>query len=189
MGWFKKKPVKSPLEIATQTVLKTLQQGELHNKPLPFISYFNRQRNEGVVGLRDRWLITVAESEPGVIQLSMKDTRDRRDQKLTAYSRSDAELVASLAAWREPIRWWYNRLTLYRLQPGKTYRVIKTFTDHYGSVFEAGRELKFLGRSFVPYHGGHTLGFEPSPVYFQEDQQSDIIDDFDLYFEDVSSGQ
>ncbi|MBZ0277300.1 MAG: DUF3601 domain-containing protein, partial [Anaerolineae bacterium] len=76
----------------------------------------------------------------------------------------------------------------YRLQPGKTYRVIKTFTDHYGSVFEAGEEMKFMGRSFVPYHGGHTLGFEPSAVYFQEDQQSAIIYEFDLYFEEVSSG-
>ncbi|MBI5928127.1 MAG: DUF3601 domain-containing protein [Chloroflexi bacterium] len=186
-GWnrFRKKEIKWDLVSATELVLNILKQSEPAKTLFPLKASVSQSLHKGFVGVHDRWIITVVEIEPGVIRLTMNDIAERRDQQLTLEARSETELCANIETWRSQVNWWCGRLSVYRLQPQKTYRVIQTFTDYYGSVFEAGRELTFAGRNFLPYDGGHTLSFQPASIYLQEDAQSDILSNFDLYFEEV----
>ncbi len=183
--WFRKKQVKWGLESATELALSVLKQGEPANLFFPLKAYVSQSLHKGFVGVHDRWIITVIEVEPGVIQLSMNDIKERRDQQLSLVIRSEAELNTRMEAWRVQVDWWCGRLTVYRLQPQKTYRVIQTFTDYYGSVFEAGQTLTFVSQNFLPYHGGYTLSFQSASIYLQEDVQDDILSNFDLYLEEV----
>jgi hypothetical protein len=71
--------------------------------------------------------------------------------------------------------------TVYGMIPEREYRVIKSFTDHYGNEFKQGERLRFKQRHFLPYHGGHTIVFEGKTLYLQEDQNSEILDNFSEY--------
>jgi len=68
--------------------------------------------------------------------------------------------------------------TIYDMEPGVEYIVLQSFRDHYQQPFEAHQRLRFIGRAFLPYHGGHTLFFEGRAMYLQEEQNVDIIDNF-----------
>lgn len=65
--------------------------------------------------------------------------------------------------------------TLYDLVRDAEYIVREPFTDYHGQQFLPGELLRFRERHFLPYHGGHTLVFEPRAIYLQEDDQSDIL--------------
>ena len=71
--------------------------------------------------------------------------------------------------------------TVYGMLPDREYRIVKSFTDHYGNEFERGERLRFKQRHFLPYHGGHTIVFEGKTLYLQEDQNSEILDNFSEY--------
>lgn len=176
-----KKPTDWGLEAATTVAGDLLKQGA----PMPVLSNVSQSLHKGFVGVADRWVLTVVEVEPGVIELAMRDSGEHRAQRLTQVVRSEAELTACLETWRPKFYWWCERLTIYRLQPQKIYRVRRTFTDYYGHVFEAGQELTFVQRNFLPHDGGHTLTFQPSSVYLQEELQREILDHLDVYLEEI----
>lgn len=71
--------------------------------------------------------------------------------------------------------------TIYGLVAGRKYRVVRGFTDFYGTVFEENEVLVFRGRNFLPYHGGHTIIFDGKPLFLQEDQNRDILGNFSSY--------
>lgn len=175
------KPTAWGLEAATALAGDLLKPGA----PIPVLSNVSQTLHKGFVGVADRWVLTVVEIEPGVIELAMKDSGDQRAQRLTQVVRSEAELSACIETWRGKFYWWCERLSVYRLQPQKTYRVHQTFTDYYGHVFEAGQELTFVKRNFLPYDGGHTLTFQPAAVYLQEDLQAEILENLDLYLAEI----
>lgn len=168
------------LEAATALAGNLLKPGT----PVPVLSNVSQPLHKGFVGVYDRWVVTVIEIEPGVIELAMKDSGEHRAQQLTQVVRSEAELSACVETWRPKFYWWCERLTIYRLQPHKIYRVRCTFTDYYGHVFEAGQALTFVSRNFLPYDGGHTLTFQPASVYLQEELQAEILENLDVYLEE-----
>ncbi len=65
--------------------------------------------------------------------------------------------------------------TIYDLVPDVEYVVSESFTDYHGQQFVTGERLRFRERHFLPYHGGHTLVFEPRAIYLQEEDQSHIL--------------
>lgn len=67
------------------------------------------------------------------------------------------------------------------------YRVMRTFTDYYGTPFASGEQLRFLSHSVLPYHGGHTLVFEGRTLYLQEYENRDILDAFTRYLAPAAS--
>lgn len=75
--------------------------------------------------------------------------------------------------------------SVYDLVPGREYRVRTNFVDHYNTLFEAGDRLRFRQRHFLPYHGGHTLVFEPRSIYLQEEMNADILQNLTRYLEPV----
>lgn len=185
-NWFGKKRVKWGLDLATERVLQVLQPGEPADLMYPLRSNVSKGVGKGFVGVYDRHIIMLTEPEPGVIHLSMNDTGERRQQKLTLEARSEAELITRIEAWRTPVYWWARRLlSVHRLQPGRTYRILQPFTDFYGSEFAAGRELTFVGKNFSPYQGGYTLSFQETAIYLHEEAQSQILWDFDLHFAEL----
>ncbi len=77
--------------------------------------------------------------------------------------------------------------TIYDLVPGAVYQVQQEFTDHSGTLFQKGQQLCFKQRYFLPYHGGHTVVFVERPLYLQESENVEIIDNFSRYIRRVSS--
>jgi hypothetical protein len=75
--------------------------------------------------------------------------------------------------------------TVYGLIPDREYQVVQSFTDYYGNTFEQGQRLRFKQRHFQPYHGGHTIIFAERPLYLQEDQNRDILENFSEYIAQV----
>jgi hypothetical protein len=71
--------------------------------------------------------------------------------------------------------------TVYGLEPGRVYRVVRTFSDCYSNNFEQGRTLTFRQRNFVPYHGGHTVMFDEATIYLQETESAEILGNFSQY--------
>ena len=77
--------------------------------------------------------------------------------------------------------------TIYDLVPGAVYQVQQEFTDHYGNLFQQGERLCFRQRHFLPYHGGHTVVFDERPLYLQENENVEIIDNFSRYMRRISN--
>jgi hypothetical protein len=75
--------------------------------------------------------------------------------------------------------------TVYGLEPGCAYRVMKSFTDYYGNSFQRGELLHFKERHFLPYDGGHTIMFVERALYLQEDQNREILENFSEYITSV----
>ena len=75
------------------------------------------------------------------------------------------------------------KLSIYTLEQGVAHIVTKPFVDYYNNQFTEGEKLSFVGRNFLPYEGGHTAIFKERRLYLQEDQNRDIIDAFDSYFQ------
>jgi hypothetical protein len=72
-------------------------------------------------------------------------------------------------------------LTIYTLEEGVIYIVTKPFADYYQSQFALGTKLTYVGRAFLPYHGGHTLFFKEQNIYLQEDDDAAFIDSLHEY--------
>jgi hypothetical protein len=72
-------------------------------------------------------------------------------------------------------------LTIHTLEEGVVYVVTKPFTDYYRSDFTPGAKLTYVGRAYLPYHGGHTLFFKEQNIYFQEDTDEALLDSFHEY--------
>jgi hypothetical protein len=71
--------------------------------------------------------------------------------------------------------------TVYALVPGGEYRVRQSFVDFYGNQFRQGEALRFRERHFLPYHGGHTIIFDESSLYLQEEENAEILANFSHY--------
>ncbi len=74
-----------------------------------------------------------------------------------------------------------RQINFYRLVSGECYVIVKPFTDYYGNHFAAGEKLVFVQKHFLPYDGGHTLVFRERRMYLQEDEQGEIIENFNDY--------
>jgi hypothetical protein len=66
-------------------------------------------------------------------------------------------------------------LDIYTLEEGVIYTVTKPFTDYYQGYVALDTKLTYVGRAFLPYHGGHTLFFKEQNIYLQEDEDAGII--------------
>lgn len=64
---------------------------------------------------------------------------------------------------------------IWSLQPGVVYVVTKAFETSRGDRVAAGERLTFVGRNFVPYHGGHVLTFRERAIGFQEEDDAALI--------------
>lgn len=141
---------------------------------------------KATIGLYDRLILTIQEIQPNKFRFSMRDTGSNRKQELSAEVQTEAEMQNLLSSWIDKIEWWRSRLTSYRLQPNKQYQVLQDFKDYYGAAITTGKKLTFISKSFVPYHGGYTFQFAEMPIHLQEDDNADILSDFDLYIEEIS---
>lgn len=146
-------------------------------------------KEKGFLGVTDRWIVLFEETAPGVFRLSMNEPADRHGTRLAMEAKSEADLRRVIEAWRDKIEWWRGRLSVYRLLAGSRYRVCQSFTDFYGGHFDEDTVLTFVSRGFVPYTGGHTIGFQEATVYLQEEVNAAVLDEFDLYFEEIRPAQ
>jgi hypothetical protein len=71
--------------------------------------------------------------------------------------------------------------TVYGLVQGAEYQVMQNFTDYYKNEFHRGELLRFKERHFLPYHGGHTIIFEQRPLYLQDEENAQILENFSQY--------
>jgi hypothetical protein len=72
-------------------------------------------------------------------------------------------------------------LNIHGLEEGVIYTVAKPFTDYHQNNFARGDKLTYVGRAYLPYHGGHTLFFKEQNVYLQEDDDAALIGSFHEY--------
>lgn len=72
-------------------------------------------------------------------------------------------------------------LTIYTLEEGVVYTVTRPFTDYYQNNFAPDTRLTYVGRAFLPYHGGHTLFFKEQNIYLQEDDDAALINSLHEY--------
>ena len=72
-------------------------------------------------------------------------------------------------------------LSVFNLEPGVVYEVVKPFADYYRNQFSVGEKLTYVERNYVPYHGGHTVVFRERKLYLQDDENADLIDSLGEY--------
>jgi len=72
-------------------------------------------------------------------------------------------------------------LSIYTLEEGVNYTVTKPFTDYHEGHFAPDTKLTYLGRAYLPYHGGHTLFFKEHNIYLQEDDDAALINSLPEY--------
>jgi hypothetical protein len=151
----------------------------------PWITRGNRA--EAQVGSSDRWIVTLVAGDG--VELSARRPRERRDERLVQRLRTEADLDVLAPELGELMMWWADRLTVHWLMPGHVYCVGQGIADHCAQTFCAGESLRFIERHFVPYYGGHTIVFacpdgRERCMYLQEDDESDILDNLDVYLLD-----
>ena len=77
--------------------------------------------------------------------------------------------------------------TVYDLQPGVAYHVLRDFQDCYGAHVAAGTLLTFQKRDYLPYHGGHTVTFAERKLYFQDEDSANVLQDLWTYLEPIGN--
>lgn len=170
------------IESALKIAMKTLLAQTEPRTEYPFTSHSPTQAaTSGAIGVKDRWIVYFKSTETTAVQMSMRDAEAQRDQQLTAEVNAEAEVQKVITEWASKIDWWSKRLSVYRLKPNMHYRVLIPVQ----TGLTAGQEVEFLGMNFLPYHGGYTIGFSACTLNWQEDDQADLLDNFDLYFEPV----
>lgn len=74
---------------------------------------------------------------------------------------------------------------IHRLEKSVRYRVCRSFKDFYKNEFHPDEILTFVEYHFLPYHGGYTLVFEERNLYLQEDENADILNSLNTYFQQI----
>jgi hypothetical protein len=135
------------------------------------------------------WMATVGATRltgPGV-----SVTADRRGER-PMHMISDLKLVAAvgLGVAAFAVVLWLLTLTrpkpqtqpegpagFMHLVPGRTYRVLRPFTDFDGVIHPEGETWLFKGYDFLPYDDGLTLWIEPGSLRLQwrPEAQGEII--------------
>jgi len=132
------------------------------------------------IGVSDRHVITLT-PDGDAVRLTMRGTAVLRDTQFTVrLTTADPHALEGVFAMA---RWWAERLSVYRLERGKRYRIAHAFCDFNGAQQSAGDTLVFVSRGFVPYDGLNYLSFEERLIVLHDDDQGAILDDFDAYFE------
>jgi membrane protein implicated in regulation of membrane protease activity len=74
------------------------------------------------------------------------------------------------------------------LVPGRTYKVIRPFTDFDGLTHPEGETWRFKGYNFLPYDDGLTLIIEPGSLRLQwrPEAQGEIVNDLAAYVAEAS---
>jgi hypothetical protein len=73
-------------------------------------------------------------------------------------------------------------LTVWDFAPRLAVRVCQSFTDFDGQEIREGEMLHFLGRTYFPYDGGHTLTFAEKTI-----RLAGIVDEHDLIVENANN--
>ncbi len=190
----------SPMDLksVTQIALQTVQRHEYQPRPerdrtklmssliIAYRSNVHDMLKVGSIGVYDRWIVTLKEIPYNVFKVSMQDIEQHRNQELSREVRLKSELTDVIEMWYEKIDWWRWRLSMWRLEAGKQYRVIQNFKDFDDNTFETAELLTFVGQSSVPYHGGYTLKFKERSISLQEMTNAEFINQFDTYLEESS---
>jgi hypothetical protein len=135
---------------------------------------------ERYLGTDDRWWLIFLE-RGGTVRLRWRTRGSGAWRDEPAGGLGDLE-----ALWPdllEDVRWWAGRLTVFRLVPGRRYRVVAEIEDFYGNRFLPGEVLTFEGRDFLPYEDGHTLRFVERKMWLQGGSQP--YEDFGLLVEEI----
>jgi Domain of unknown function (DUF3601) len=84
-----------------------------------------------------------------------------------------------------------RKFTAADLVSGRTYRVIKTFTDYDGTVHPVDESWRFVKKSFLPYEDGLSLFVERNKqnvlfrLQWRAESQGQIIDNFSDFVTEV----
>lgn len=119
-------------------------------------------------GTRDRWIVHI---EGGVARV--RGSGERRDEWIEATLDGDLDEVVLHA------RWWRDRLTIHRLEPGRTYEILSEFGDVCGNHFRAGEQLTFERLEYVTDDDGYVLHFGSRSIWLPV--ECDLTLDFDMY--------
>ncbi len=65
--------------------------------------------------------------------------------------------------------------SVFDLQPGVRYRVLRQIRDYYDNLFGVGETLTYVERFYLPYDGGHTLVFAERRMYLQQTEHAKIL--------------
>jgi hypothetical protein len=133
-------------------LVKRMQEEGVGDRPLET----NIGEEEANIGASDRWVVRVRLKGQGVV-LSVLDPSNYewRDRDV----RSLADVQASIDALVKYARVALTHLTVHRLEKYRRYRVARSFRDHTGNEFVAGKELVFEGLDYLPHDDGYTLRF------------------------------
>jgi hypothetical protein len=157
------------------------------SSPIPWYEYrTNLYGKNAVIGLYDCSILSIQEIQAERFKFSMRDIGANRNQQLSVELQTEAEMINLIATWFDKIEWWASRLTTARLQPNHRYRILRDFKDCYGMLVQAGTSLNFKSQNYLPYHGGRSLEFEEMTINFQDEDSAEILNNFDLYVEEIS---
>jgi hypothetical protein len=137
-------------------------------------------RGELVLGVRDRWIVFVRDND-GVVQVSVSGSGEERARQQVFAIAKTSDFEACFAAIAAAAVWWAGRLTIYRLERGRTYTVIREFTDSAQQTFREGGRMVFTGASFSPYDATHALKFGEASVVLREEHL--VVAAFDQYWQ------
>lgn len=125
-------------------------------------------------GTRDRWIVHI---EGGFARV--RGSADARDRWIEAPLNGDLQDLVRHA------RWWRERLTIHRLEAGRTYQVLREFSDYWGNRFRPGEQLTYEKLEYVAEDDGYVLHFGDRSIWLRGD--SDLCADFDLYLAVVTA--
>jgi hypothetical protein len=139
-------------------------------------------QGEWVFGVDDRWIAWVSQQD-GSVEVAIFGDGSGRDEKRVFPIASPTDMEAMLPEFVRIAAWWSCRLTVYRLEPGKTYAAVQEFCDRHGTVLHPDERLVFVESNYSPYESMHVLEFEGVRVVLEESDP--VVTDFDLYMRPI----
>src|SRR5260221_5172546 len=100
------------------------------------------------LNIRDRSQVVMARPVPDGVEITMRDTEERRDQTLRFVVRNHDDLDRGLAEGGARAEGWSDRWTLYRLRPHRQYAVVRACIDYAVRRSVPGVRLTFLKQDF-----------------------------------------
>ena len=171
------------LREAIEKALSILNQGNINNSK-PLTSHFSFERNAGGINCPDRTIVLfqgIGKGKDCEISISMRGFNQHRDVTYTKAITLEGELISVIEEWREAVYWWQSRISFYRLEVGREYKITRSFTDLDGQKYKEGTNFMLLSKSVFAKEDGYTLKTNLGVIRLQGQINSEILENLDLY--------
>lgn len=158
------------------------------NTSKPLSSYFSYERSVGGINCPDRNVVTfqgLGKGIDGEVTASMRGIEQERDIIIRKVFSTENELASLIYEWKNAVYWWQSRISFHRLEIGRKYQIVRSFTDLDGRSYKNGTNFSLLAKDVFAKEEGYTIKTSAGIIRLQGQRNIEILENLDLFISEA----